>query len=155
MPPPKQGRPPFIPDDKFELLCQLIFTLSAIVQANGNRRLTRTKLASLLGEIINHKQLTEKKEPMDEISLMKRIKQRNSIKQENNTMCRQRVISPTLAYILSATNELYQMEGSSCYKEDCLSGKRRSWTEEGRLCYISSGSSQKIHGCWRVRFFWM
>ena len=82
MPPPRLGRPPFIPEDEFELLCELFFTLSAIEQANGDKRLTRTELTSLLAEIINHKRLAEKLEKMDEISLMKRIEQRNSIKQD-------------------------------------------------------------------------
>ena len=82
MPPPRLGRPPFIPEDEFELLCELFFTLSAIEQANGDKRLTCTELTSLLAEIINHKQLAENLEEMDEISLMKRIEQQNSIKQD-------------------------------------------------------------------------
>ena len=82
MPPPRLGRPPFIPEDEFELLCELFFTLSAIEQANGDKRLTRTELTSLLAEIINHKRLAEGLEEMDEISLMKRIEQQNSIKQD-------------------------------------------------------------------------
>ena len=82
MPPPRQGRPPFIPEDEFELLCELFFTLSAIEQANGDKRLTRTKLAPPLVEIINHKQLAEGLEEIDRISLMKRIEQQNYIKQD-------------------------------------------------------------------------
>ena len=82
MPPPKIGRPPFIPEDEFELLCGLFFALSVIEQANGDPQLTCTELTSLLAEIINHKRLAEKLEEMDKISLMKRIEQQNSIKQE-------------------------------------------------------------------------
>ena len=82
IPPPRLGCPPFIPTDGFELLCELFFTLSATEQADGDKQLTCTKLTYLLAEIINHKQLAEGLEEMDKISLMKRIEQQNSIKQD-------------------------------------------------------------------------
>ena len=63
-------------------LCHLFFTLSAIEYTNKDKKLTGTKLASLFAKDTNYKQLAEGLKPLDEISLMKQIEQRNSIKQE-------------------------------------------------------------------------
>ena len=85
MPPPRIGRPPLLPRNEFELIAELMFTLSALEQANGDKRLTHTELSSFLGDLINHKRNVEGKPEIDEISLWKRIEKRNSIKQHMKT----------------------------------------------------------------------
>ena len=67
---------------EFELLASLFFTLSKIEQANGDRRLTRTELASTLGDLVNSYRKSIDKSELNEEWLMKRIERRNSVKQE-------------------------------------------------------------------------
>ena len=76
------GRPSEIDVFDFELLASLFFTLSKIEQANGDKRLTRTGLASTLGDLVNSYRRSIDKSELNEEWLMKRIEQRNSVKQE-------------------------------------------------------------------------
>ena len=75
------GRPSEIDVLDFELLATLFFTLSKIEQANGDKRLTRTELASALGDLVNSYRRSIDKSELNEEWLMKRIEKRNSVKQ--------------------------------------------------------------------------
>ena len=65
--PPKRGRSPEIPNEEFEKLAELFFTLSAIEQSNANQRLTRAQLISLLANIVNQKRKQDRDPDLNEI----------------------------------------------------------------------------------------
>jgi hypothetical protein len=80
--PPPRGRPSNIPDEDFKQIAQLFFTLSAIEQSNADpQRMTRPKLVSLAGIIVNDKLKADGAKEMNDISLYERIQQENSDKQ--------------------------------------------------------------------------
>jgi hypothetical protein len=80
--PPRRGRPSLIPDEDFKALALLLFSLSAIEQANADpTRLTRPQLVSLLGSIVNTKMKEDGLDEIDEVSLYERIQKENSNQQ--------------------------------------------------------------------------
>ena len=81
--PPPRGRPSKISDEDFKAFAQLFFTLSAIEQSNAEpQRLTRPKLISLAGIIVNEKLMADgASSEMSDISFYERIQKENSDKQ--------------------------------------------------------------------------
>jgi hypothetical protein len=80
--PPPRGRPSKILTEDFKLFAQLFFTLSAIEQSNADpQRLTRPKLVSLAGTIVNEKLISDGSAEMSDIRFYERIQKENSDKQ--------------------------------------------------------------------------
>ncbi|CAB9500511.1 hypothetical protein SEMRO_85_G045320.1 [Seminavis robusta] len=71
--PPRLGRKGEVPVVIFEAFCSLVFTACAIEQANCKERLTREKLKSTVGEILNSKRAADGLEPMNDSKFYARI----------------------------------------------------------------------------------
>jgi hypothetical protein len=85
--PPQRGKPSEIPKEDFKELATLMFTLSAIEQANASAdRLTKPALQSLLGTIVNHFMMEKWQKEMHVPAFYKRIQIFNSSMQVYSVM---------------------------------------------------------------------
>jgi hypothetical protein len=80
--PPHRGCPSLIPGEDFKALALLLFSLSAIEQANADpTRLKCPQLISFLGSIVNTKLKEDGLDEIDEVNLYEIIQKVNSNQQ--------------------------------------------------------------------------
>ena len=78
--PPKRGRPTIISDEDTKNIAALVYSSSVIEQANCEAsRLSRSKLQSMVGEIVNKKLKKEGHTEINDVSFFERVQKINSV----------------------------------------------------------------------------